>query len=241
MPYNVTEKETQPTLWNHINGDPEDILDRHCVAELAKGWPVYRDSSEWKHYRDCFAEGGGYVFTTWSGGLAIDDFIQTSIDGRANGDFIMHRENGTLVDLNPETARAVAKMKATITQRFNTDTNNNEEVEYDVECDCRFIVFCQKFPGTPGPPAWKIKYIKLIYEKDRVVPVDGRSVPKFEKGELERFPYGYRYLGASQARLGHEILTDLPVMNNEGFDKMYEAMDAWLKGGDVEGLLGIKQ
>jgi hypothetical protein len=64
MPYNVTEKETQPTLWNHINGTPEEILDRHCVAELARGWPVYRDSSEWTHYRDCFAEEGGYIFTS---------------------------------------------------------------------------------------------------------------------------------------------------------------------------------
>lgn len=64
MVYNVTEKETQPKLWNNINGTPEEILDRHCVAELAKGWPVYRDSSEWKHYRDCFAEEGGYIFTS---------------------------------------------------------------------------------------------------------------------------------------------------------------------------------
>ncbi|KAL2842641.1 hypothetical protein BJX68DRAFT_278345 [Aspergillus pseudodeflectus] len=240
MPYNVTEKETQPTLWNHINGTPEEILDRHCIAELARGWPVYRDSSEWTHYRDCFAEEGGYIFTTWSGGMPIDDFIQTSIDGRAKGDFIMHRENGTLVDLNPRTARAVAKMKATITQRFHS-TDHGDDIEYDVECDCRFIVFCKKVSATPGPPAWKIKYIKLIYEKDRVVPVDGATVPRFDKGELERFPYGYRYLGASQARLGHEVLTDLPVLNNEGFFRMYEAMDKWLKGEDIEGLLRINQ
>ncbi|KAL3464872.1 catabolic 3-dehydroquinase [Aspergillus heterothallicus] len=236
MVYNVTEKETQPTLWNHINGTPEEVLDRHCVAELAKGWPVYRDSSEWKHYRDCFAEEGGYIFTTWSGGMTIDDFIETSIKSRANGDFIMHRENGTLVDLNPETARAVAKMKATITQRFNIDG-----IEYDVDCDCRFIMFCKKVSQMPGPPAWKIKFKKLIYEKDRIVPVDGRNVPTFEKSELEKYPYGYRYLGASQAKLGHEIKTDLPVLNNEGFFEMYKAMDTWLRGEDIKELLGIKE
>lgn len=176
--------------------------------------------------------------------MTIDDFIQTSIEGRAKGDFIMHRENGTLVDLNPSTARAVAKMKATITQRFITD----DGIEYDVDCDCRFIFFCQKFSGIGSKsgtgkqtPAWKIKYNKLIYEKDRIVPVDGANVPRFEKAELEKYPYGYRYLGASQARLRHKILTDLPVLNNEGFYKMYEAMDTWLESGDIEEWLGIKQ
>ncbi|KAL4900745.1 hypothetical protein BDW74DRAFT_161494 [Aspergillus multicolor] len=235
MVYNVTENETQPTLWSHINGTPEEILDRYCVTELAKGWPVYRDASEWRNYRDCFDQEGAYIFTTWSGGMTIDDFIATSIATRRDGDFIMHRENGILVDLNRDTGRAVAKMKATITQRFHTDSDN--EAEYDVDCDCRFIMFCKKIDGQ----GWKIKYKKLIYEKDRVVPVDGRSVPKFTKEELDKYPYGYRYLGASQARLGHRIKLDLPVLNNQGLGKMYEAMDAWLRGEKIEGLLGIEK
>ncbi|KAL4971191.1 hypothetical protein BDW66DRAFT_146549 [Aspergillus desertorum] len=238
MAYNVTETETQPARWSHINGSLEEILDRYCVSEIAKGWPVYRDSSEWSNYRDCFAEDGAYIFTTWSGGLPIDDFIKTSVKSRADGDFIMHRECGTLVDLNPDNRRAVAKMKATITQRFELGG-----IEFDVECDCRFIFFCAKFPqaNATEPSVWKIKYKKNIYEKDRIVPVDGVTAPSYSKEELEKYPYGYRYLGASQARLGHRIQMDLPVLNNEGFDTMYEAIDAWLKGGDVEGILGISR
>ncbi|PYI34951.1 hypothetical protein BP00DRAFT_433271 [Aspergillus indologenus CBS 114.80] len=117
-----------------------------CVSELCKGWPVYRDASEWNHYRHLFAKEGAFVFTTWSGGLPIDDIIYTSIKGRANGDFIMHRETGTLVDLNPATQRAVGKMKATITQRFSWD----DGVDFDVECNCRFINFCLKEGASPG-------------------------------------------------------------------------------------------
>ncbi|KAF9886113.1 hypothetical protein FE257_012048 [Aspergillus nanangensis] len=233
MVYNVTANETQPTIWSHINGSPEEILDRYCVSELAKGWPVYRDASEWNHYRDCFTE-DAYVFTTWSGGMTIDDFIQTSIAGRARGDFIMHRENGTLVDLNSATNRAVAKMKATITQRFNVDG-----IEYDVECDSRFIMWCLKTISASGAPAWKIQYYKVIYEKDKICPVDGSTVPMFEWSELDRYPYAYRYLGASQARLGHEIKLDLPTLTNEEMHKMYEAMDLWLNGKDIEQTLGI--
>ncbi|KAL4888459.1 hypothetical protein BDV59DRAFT_196503 [Aspergillus ambiguus] len=234
MVYNVTEKETQPIIWNHLNGTPEEILDRYCVSELAKGWPVYRDASEWNHYRHCFAE-TAYIFTTWSGGMTIDDFVKASISGRAKGDFIMHRENGTLVDLNPATNRAVAKMKATITQRFNLDG-----AEYDVECDARFIMWCLKTASASNIPEWKIKYKKVFYEKDRICAVDGTTVPTFQKEELDRYPYGYRYLGASQAKLGHQIKLDLPTLNNQEFYRMYEAMDLWLDGKDIERVLGVK-
>lgn len=141
----------------------------------------------------------------------------------------MHRENGTLVDLNPTTGRAIGKMKATITQRFNWDG-----VEFDVECDCRFINFCLKQGGD-----WKVVYIKLFYEKDRVTPADGQTVPKFDRAELEKYPKGYQYLAVAQAKLGHPILNDLPTMNNKAFYKLYEAMDAWMEARPVGDLLEI--
>lgn len=52
-------------IYSHINGTPEDLGDRLAVSELCKGWPVYRDSSEWKNYRDLFAE-EAYVWTSES-------------------------------------------------------------------------------------------------------------------------------------------------------------------------------
>lgn len=140
----------------------------------------------------------------------------------------MHRECGTLVDLNQKTGRAIGKMKTTITQRFNWDG-----LEFDIDCDNRFINFCKKTPEGE----WKIVYYKVIYEKDRVVPVNGRDVPEFKEEELNKYPYGYRHLGVAQARLGHKCLTNLPTLNNEGFHKMYQAMDAWLEGSSVAELL----
>ncbi|BCR96409.1 nuclear transport factor 2 family protein [Aspergillus luchuensis] len=229
MVVNITAEDPQPTIHSHINGTTEEILDRLCVTELLKGWPVYRDASEWAHYRNCFAE-QAYIFTTWSGGMPIDDFIEVSKKGRRNGDHIMHRENGTLVELNSKTGRAVGKMKATITQRFSFDG-----IEFDVECDCRFIMWCQK-----DPAGWKVHYKRLFYEKDKIMPVDGKHVPDFSEEELKPYPYGYRYLGASQARLGHKIKLDLPTMeDNDKFRGMYEAMEKWLRGEDIKETLGI--
>lgn len=146
-----------------------------------------------------------------------------SIKGRANGDFIMHRENGTLANVNLAKERGIGKMKATITQRVLL-----KGVLVDVECDCRFIFFCKLEAGE-----WKANYVKLFYEKDKVVPVDGKTVPDFPKEELAKYTEGYQYLGAAQATLGHKILQGLPNANNQGWYDMYNSMADWLQGKDI--------
>ncbi|KAL2255995.1 hypothetical protein VTK26DRAFT_2376 [Humicola hyalothermophila] len=248
--------------YSHINGTAEELLDRLAVAELCKGWPVYRDASEWKNYRSLFTD-DATVWTTWSGPQHVDDFIAISKAGKEQGVFIMHRECGTLVELNPARGRAIGKMKATITHRFtflppnnnNNNNNNNSSsdsdsskapptpAEFDVDCDCRFIFFCEKQPrprAAPGaaasaqPFAWKARYVKLFYEKDKVVPVDGVTAPAFAPAELAPYPAGYRHLGAAQARLGYAIDVHLPTAGGALFGRMYGEMEKWLEGGEVD-------
>lgn len=205
----------------------------------------------------------GKTIKAWTGGVPIDDFIASSKKSRSEGDFITHRENGISVDLNTTTMRAIGKMKATISQRFSTPNPSNptEPIEYDIDCDVRFIMWCIKMPlptpklGSPGhysptpgtglgprsgSGGWKVQFVKLFYEKDRVVPVDGKNVPTFGKEELDAFPYGYRHLGAAQARVGREVRKDLATLKEDDkFYGMYRAMDGWLNGEDVRGVLGI--
>lgn len=223
MVYNVPPEESEPIVTNHINGSTEETIARLCITELCKGWPVYRDASEWQNYRSLFTKKDAYVWTTWSGGLSIEDFIAVSIKGRANGDFIMHRENGTLANVNLSTQRGIGKMKATITQRFAM-----KGIPIDVECDCRFIFFAKIEDGE-----WKAQYVKLFYEKDKVVPVNGKDVPDFPKEELDKYTEGYKYLAVAQNSLGHPILNDLPNAGNKGWFDMYKAMEDWLQGKEI--------
>lgn len=149
----------------------------------------------------------------------------------------MHRECGTLVELSPSNGRAVGKMKATITQRFNIagdDAAGIEPVVFDVDCDCRFQFFCFLDADTDE---WKVKYVKLIYEKDKLVPVDGKTLPRFTKDALDKYPEGYKYLGAAQSMLGHDIDVCLPTP--QGLERgsanllwleLYEKMEQWLDG-----------
>lgn len=52
-----------PRGYNHINGTTEEILARFCVTELCHAWPVYRDASEWRNYREAFTD-DAHVFTS---------------------------------------------------------------------------------------------------------------------------------------------------------------------------------
>jgi len=156
-----------------------------------------------------------------------------SKDGKAAGAWIQHRECGTLVELNPSTRRAVGKMKATITQRFH---DKETGIDYDVDCDCRFLFFCEREDDPRSDQAgWKTHYVKLIYDKDKVVPVDGKNVPVFHESELKGIPVGYQYLGAAQARLGYKIDGLLStVQDKESWDRIYRCMELWLDGKDPE-------
>lgn len=136
----------------------------------------------------------------------------------------MHRENGTLANVNLAKQRGVGKMKATITQRFTI-----QGIPVDVECDCRFIFFCKIENGE-----WKAQFVKLFYEKDKMIAVDGKTVPTFPQEELDGYTEGYKYLAAAQHSLGHKILNDLPNAMNQGFKDMYTAMADWLQGKEID-------
>ncbi|KAI1409457.1 hypothetical protein F5Y13DRAFT_90437 [Hypoxylon sp. FL1857] len=256
----TSPNDPQAKVYSHINGNESEVLTRLAVSELCKGWPVYRDASEWKNFRSLFCN-DAYVWTSkklltsnnqpyrgtranqihlaWSKRQSIDGFIQKSKEGKSNGDFIMHRECGTLVELNPSTSRAVGKMKATITQRFRIggdDAMGIDPIVFDVDCDSRFHFFCFRDSCTS---AWKVKYVKLIYEKDKIVPVDGKTPPSFTKEALDRYPEGYKYLGAAQSMLGHDIDVSLPTIQgpelgpaNTMWLDLYDKMGQWLDGAE---------
>ncbi|KAJ7634988.1 Pea pathogenicity protein 2 [Roridomyces roridus] len=217
---------TRPTNAIRNNGPDELALERFKLRELAEGWPLYRDAREWENFRSLFHP-GAFVYTTWTGRIGVEDFITVSKDGMDEGAFIMHRVHGSSVDLAGR--RAVVKMKATITQRFELPPDS---IEVDAEADCRFCFFFEKDDmGT-----WGARFVRHFYEKDKLIAVNPQRVPVIDAEKLRVFPVGYKYLAYCQEECmpGIKVKRDMPGIRGEEHDKLLWQAKAWLDGQDIE-------
>jgi hypothetical protein len=148
------------------------------------------------------------------------------------GAFIMHRCHGCTTDIDPDGTRAVTKLKATITQRFFVN-----DVEFDVEADCRFCFFFEKVEGI-----WGARLVRHWYEKDKVIPVNPTRVPEIDEERARTYPPGYRYLAYFQElTMGVDVLRDMPghrrhlgTVNLEKHDLLYTMAKDWLEGRDID-------
>ncbi|GAA5851996.1 hypothetical protein JCM8547_000122 [Rhodosporidiobolus lusitaniae] len=224
-----------PTNSVSLNGPNDLAIERYKIFELMNGFPAHRDNCEWAKMRALFADEEAYVFTTWSGGVPIDEFIKISEAGFAKGVKIAHRVNGSTIDISTSHPnRALGKLKATITQRFRMPLAGGKEGEtcdVDVDADCRLCFFLEKKEDGD----WKNHFFKGFYEKDRLHPVDPRFLPQIDDEELVKYPEGYRYLGYAQHKAaGYPIKMDLPQSSGPEHVHFYESFIKWLEGASIE-------
>ncbi|PWY87135.1 catabolic 3-dehydroquinase [Aspergillus sclerotioniger CBS 115572] len=227
------------------NGPCDLALERYLLRELAEGWPCYRDACEWENLRSIFHP-EAHIYTTWTGLTHHRSFIEASQAGMDKGAFIMHRIHGSTTDINPEGTRAVTKMKATITQRFNNlPCVSGGVCEADAESDCRFIFFWQKMAGPEYPELegqWRAYFVRHWYEKDKLIAVTPDRVPVLDHQRLQNYPPGYRHLAYLQEEtMGVKVLLDLPGHRREGgsvngkkHDLLYWQAKEWVEGGELE-------
>ncbi len=89
---------------------------------------------------------------------------------------------------------------------------------------------------------------KVFYEKDYILPVDPRRLPKIDNAKLAEIGekvYGYKHLAYAQQHIaGHKVKMDLPQARGDEFDKMYDAFELWLNEApkaEVDAALGIER
>ncbi|KAJ9213189.1 hypothetical protein DTO166G4_5182 [Paecilomyces variotii] len=215
--------EEPPVAQNRLvyNTDDASTLERFRIRELCEGWPLHRDACEWTDLRSIF-DPEAFINITWQQNFR-DKAIETWAKGWAKGDYICHRVLGHAVEVKGD--RAIDKMKVTISWRF-ADENG---VEWDSDCDCRFVYFLKK-----QPQGWQIFCNHPIYEKDKLVPVDPARLPTIDYDSLAQEPKGYKYLAYGMRRLGYPIKQHLPQLFGNERDELYREMADWLDGKDID-------
>ena len=196
-----------------------DTADKLTIRELIENWAIWRDGLMWDRFRTVWHK-DGRMFATWFEGTA-EEFIAASQKGYANGVRVVHQLGGSSIDV--EGKRAIAMTKMAINQRGAVDGE-----PCDVICDGRFYDFLEKRKGK-----WGIVQRRVIYELDRLVPLDPAATIRLDKSILERFPVGYRHLAYLQVKGGFDVKPDRPGTDGPAVDALYAKGAEWLKGKKI--------
>jgi hypothetical protein len=195
---------------------PSETADRVAIRALIENWALWRDARLWDRFRTVW-HSDGHMWATWFQG-SFEEFIEVSQQGHDKGVRILHMLGGLSIDIKGK--RSIAQTKMTISQRAEV-----EGVMCDVVCTGRFYDFIEKRNGK-----WGIVLRRVIYEKDRIDPLDHSAKLVLDKKLLAQFPEGYRHLGYLQARIGYKVKADLPGLEGPSLDALYAKGEAWLKG-----------
>jgi hypothetical protein len=194
-------------------------LERLAIREVIENWVLWRDAGDWERFRTVWHD-DGYMTATWFQGSA-EEFIRASRQGMEGGVNILHFLGGSSIDVAGD--RAIAQTKMTISQRAPV-----HGVVCDVLCTGRFYDFFEKRAG-----AWAIVLRRVIYEKDRIDPVDPSKTVVLDANLLESFPVGYRHLGYLQTHLGFKVTEIRPGLAGPEVETLYEHGRNWLAGQPI--------
>jgi hypothetical protein len=191
-----------------------DLQDQLAIYALMQDWALARDIGDWDRLR-ATAHPGAAMTTTWFEGR-FEDFVESCRASFGKGSRSQHFLGGTVAEIKG--ARAIAQTRMSINVRSQLDG-----VEVDAVCTGRFFDRVEKRDGV-----WRLFKRSVIYEKDRIDPVDPGATVSLDPALLARFPEGYRHLAYLQAKNGARVNPNLPTARGEALEKLLVEAKAWL-------------
>jgi hypothetical protein len=191
-----------------------DLQDQLAISALMQSWALARDTGDWGSLR-ATAHPGAAMTTTWFDG-PFEDFVESCEASFSKGSRSQHFLGGTVAEIKG--ARAIAQTRMSINVRSQLDG-----VAVDAVCLGRFFDRVEKREGV-----WRLFKRSVIYEKDRIDPVDPSAKISLDPALLARFPEGYRHLAYVQTRNGARVNPNLPTARGEALEKLLGEAKAWL-------------
>ncbi len=190
-----------------------ELSDNAAIVAAVTHWALWRDTGRWEKLRALYT-GDAIQHTTWFVGPARE-FVDRIASRPLGGS--QHFVGACAVELHGD--RAIAETRLVLLVRGTL-----QGAEVDVTCYCRSY---DRFVRAAG--AWCIQRREMIYEKDRLDPVDPAARIVLDAAELARYPVGYRHLAHLQAAGGARIAPDLPVPGSEALNRLYAEGENWLR------------
>ena len=202
----------------------DTMTDKLLIRELVERWAVWRDAGDWERFATVWHP-EGVMMATWFQG-PFRDFIRVTQEGWDKGVSILHFLGGSAIEVAGD--RAIAQTKMTISQRGMVEGTEGP-VLCDVVSTGRFHDFATRHEGQ-----WKLLHRQPIYEKDRIDPVDPTAQLKLDAALLAAMPEGYRHLAYIQTRIGYTVKLDMPMIQGEEVQRLYQRGARWLAGAALE-------
>ena len=189
--------------------------DRAAIMDAVANWALWRDTGRWEQLARLYTP-DAIQHTTWFVGPAAE-FIER-IRARPATGRSQHFMGACSVEVNGD--RAIAETRLVLLVRAEL-----QGTEVDITCYARSY---DRFVRAAG--AWRIAQRQMIYEKDRLDPVDPAASIRLDAAELARYPHGYRHLALLQSAGGACITADLPTPGSEALRRLYADGERWLRG-----------
>jgi len=189
------------------------MSDQLAIAQAVANWALWRDTGRWEKLRALYTD-DAIQHTTWFVGPARE-FIDRIASRPLGGS--QHFVGACVVELNGD--RAIAETRLLLLVRGTL-----QGIEVDVTCYARSY---DRF--VRAADAWRIQRREMIYEKDRLDPLDPAARLTLDQAALARYPAGYRHLALLQAGGGARITPDLPVPGSKELKRLYAEGESWLR------------
>ncbi len=197
----------------------DTLANELAIRRLRQQWAFSRDRGDFDAMAECFHP-GARASISWFQGLVTDliPMLAGADKARKPEEHSKHLLGNCLVTLNGD--RALMETDVSILMREYIDGQL-----FDYTGHCRFYDQVERRDGK-----WAITLWTIIFDKDRLDPVQGAAPEWLRQVELEADTCNFAFMKLRQLRKGRQIPPDTIMGGSTAEHQLRQSYEAWLQG-----------
>ena len=198
----------------------ENLEAKQEIEQVITDWGFARDSGDWKLLSSCF-QPDATIHISWFSGSA-QEFIERSavmLSENKPGEVNKHNFGRTRIRVAGQ--RAVSESHVELLKRVVADP-----FDYDTQTWGRFYDHLEKREDG----LWRIFKRTMVYEKDRMEPVNPSEVPEgfYETMELSSYPVACQFLCYRLGKNGRKPMDNIIQVHSNAEVSLRQETEHWL-------------